>query len=110
MLKDQLIRTMGGIRLNHQQQIKLAWLAARRNVSQEQALSDIVEAYLGNAVPQFSPASRAKLEQELAAIATKSGKQLSDVKADILNNKTHRYHLTDEEAKSYRDYLTLTGQ
>jgi hypothetical protein len=99
---------MGGIKLSPQQQVRLAWLARNRNVSQEQVLSDIVDAYLGTAVPTFSAEERTKIEQELIAIARKSNKQLSDVKADILADKGHRYRLNDSRARSYHDYLTLT--
>jgi len=42
MIRDQLIRTMGGIRLSPAQTLKLAWLARERKVSPEQVLSDIV--------------------------------------------------------------------
>jgi hypothetical protein len=101
---------MGGIRLSPQQQTKLAWLAATRQVSQEPILSEIMDEYLGRAVPQFPAADRAKLEQEIAAIARNSNKPTNVVKADILANKGHRYRLKDAEAKSYRDYLVLTGQ
>ncbi len=107
MFKDQLIQAMGGIRLSRQQLIKLDWLARTRGVPHEQILSEIVDKYLGSAVPQFSTADRERLEQEIKTIATKFGKEPSAVKADILANKQHRYHLKDAEAKSYRDYLTL---
>ena len=98
---------MGGIRLNHQQQVKLAWLAESRKVSSEQILFEIVDKYLGGAVPQFSVADRTRIEQEITALARKFNKPPNDVKADILADKGHRYHLKDAEAKSYRDYLTL---
>ena len=105
---NQLIRTMGGIQLNPQQLIKLNWLAKTRNVAPEQILSEIVEKYLGDAVPQFSTAERAKLEHEIKALAAKFNKPPNAVKNDILADKGHRYHLKDAEAKVYRDYLTLT--
>jgi len=107
MFRDQLIRSMGGIKLSPQQQVRLAWLARNRNVSQEQVLSDIVDAYLGSHVPTFSAEERTKIDQELMAMARKSNKQLSDVKADILANKGHRYRLNEAQEKSYHDYLTL---
>lgn len=109
MLRDQFIRTMGGIRLSRQQLIKLDWLARTRGVPHEQILSEIVDKYLGSAVPQFSTADREQLEQEIKTIAIKFGKEPKVVKAGILANKGYRYHLKDAEAKSYRDYLTLTG-
>jgi hypothetical protein len=109
MFQDQLIRSMGGIRLNLQQQTKLAWLAETRQVPQEQVLYEIVDEYLGGAVPQFSTADRERQEQGIKTIATKFGKQPSVVKENILANKGYRYHLKDAEAKSYRDYLILTG-
>jgi hypothetical protein len=107
MIRDQLIRSMGGIRLSRLQQTRLAWLASAREVSEEQILSDIVDAYLGSEVPAYSTEEKARFEERFKALAKKFDKSPNEVKADIRVKKIGRYHLTDTEAKTYHDYLVL---